>query len=143
MLLESWIADVGRAKVDLVALHLSEREDLRVVGLALRSLDSSQILGHVVPLHYLRFEIGLGIILVLWLRLQVPRLALVGSAVCIYNRVRVLAVTARNVDGHVQSTDRFLLVFQDQLAGLALLFVGYALLFDALVVEEIVDQVRF
>jgi hypothetical protein len=55
-----------------------------------------------------------------------------------------LAVTARNVDGHVQSTDCFLLVFQDQLlAGLALLFVGCALLFDAFVVEEIVDQIRF
>lgn len=79
------MADVRGADVYLVGLHLSEGEHLRVVRLTLRGLDSSQILGHVVPLHQLRFEIRLGIILVLRLRLQVPRLALVGSAVSIYN----------------------------------------------------------
>ena len=55
-----------------------------------------------------------------------------------------MTVTARNIDGHVQSTDCFLLVFQDQLlTGLALLFVGYSLLFNAFVVEKVVDQIRF
>lgn len=79
------MAELRWAHVHLVGLHLGEGEHLRVVRLTLRSLDSSQILGHVVPLHHLRFEIGLGIILVLRLRLQVPRLALVGSTVSIYN----------------------------------------------------------
>lgn len=85
LLLKCWITNIRRTNIDLGALDLCKRKYLRVVRLALRSLDCSHVIRHVRPLHHLRLDIAFRIIQLFWLRLQVPLLALVRSTVSVDN----------------------------------------------------------